>query len=68
MDSESPDDEWDDEDEVDELPCLIDCDECGRVMEPILFDPGDDPLITVVTDPSRRRCIRRRPSATASER
>ncbi|CAM5520128.1 MULTISPECIES: hypothetical protein [Streptomyces] len=38
MDPELPDDAWDDEDEDDELPCLIDCDECGK--------------ITVVTDPS----------------
>ncbi|MFH8350552.1 hypothetical protein [Streptomyces sp. NPDC018045] len=40
-----------DEDEDDELPCLIDCDECGKIMEPGLFD-GDDPLLTVLPDSS----------------
>ncbi|KOT91830.1 hypothetical protein ADK86_21615 [Streptomyces sp. NRRL F-5755] len=31
--------------------CLIDCDECGKAIEPDLFD-GDDPLLTVLPDSS----------------
>ncbi|GGM06397.1 hypothetical protein GCM10010129_57760 [Streptomyces fumigatiscleroticus] len=54
MENEGPgaDDEFgfDDEDD-DGLPVLIDCDECGKVMEPGLFD-GDDPLLSVVPDPA----------------
>lgn len=51
MDPELPDEQWDDEDEDDELPCLVDCDGCGKLMEPGLFD-GDDPLLSVLPDPS----------------
>ncbi|MGW0538381.1 hypothetical protein [Streptomyces sp. NPDC003032] len=35
----------------DELPVLIDCDECGKVMEPGLF-AANDPLLSVVPDPT----------------
>ncbi|MBK3580982.1 hypothetical protein JHN63_45880 [Streptomyces sp. MBT65] len=54
MDNEDPDEDdefgFDDEDD-DGLPVLIDCDGCGKVMEPGLFD-GDDPLLSVVPDPT----------------
>ncbi|WP_438289575.1 hypothetical protein [Streptomyces sp. HUAS TT7] len=45
-----PDDEFDDA-EDDGLPVPIDCDGCGRVMEPGLFD-GDDLPLTVLPDSS----------------
>ncbi|MEV8547774.1 hypothetical protein [Streptomyces sp. NPDC051572] len=52
MENEGPeeDDEFGFDEDDDGLPVLIDCDECGKVMEPGLFD-GDDPLLSVVTDP-----------------
>ncbi|KOG81029.1 MULTISPECIES: hypothetical protein [Streptomyces] len=50
MEPDLPDDEFADEDD-DDFVGLIDCDECGKIMEPDLFD-GDDPLLAALPDSS----------------